>query len=93
MDVKRMAEQLSKKLDKNGLEAVYNEMNRTVIDKYFEKFTVSQIKKHSEDRIIKEVEKIFNELIDEVPFNLLQKKMTSDDFCFQVALITKFIQQ
>ena len=43
-DVMKMVDKLEKKLDKNNLKIVYQELNNTILDEYFKNFTVKQIK-------------------------------------------------
>ena len=92
-DVMKMVDDLEKKLNRSKLKSVYQELNNTIIDEYFEKFTVKEIMKKSEDELIDEISDILKQRIAEVPFSLLLKKMNDEDFCLQVAIITKFIQE
>lgn len=92
-DVNKMIERLLKKLDKSGLETVYQEMNCTAIDTYINKYTKEESQKQTEDEMIDEITSIIENLQKEAPYNLLAKKMNPDDICLQIAMITKFIQE
>ena len=92
-DVMKLVKKLDKKLTKNNLEVVYKELNHTVLDNYFKKYTVKQIKEATEDEVVEEVAEMLEKFMKEPPFSLLTTKMTEDDFCLQAALITKFIQE
>ena len=90
-DVMKMIDKLEKKLDKNNLKVVYQELNHTIIDEYFKKFTVKQIQEKTEAIVIDEISELLNKKVSEIPFSLLLKKMNNEDFCLQVAIISKFI--
>ena len=92
-DVMKMVEKLDRKLSKNNLELVYQELNSTIIEKYFNKFTKKQISKQSEDDLVDEITDMLGKHLEEPPFNLLTKKMTEEDFCLQAAIISKIIQE
>lgn len=92
-EVEEMFDKLIDKLENNNMMCVYKEMNNTALEKYFNKFSKKQIKKQSQDVIIDEVIKIVQNLAEEVPFNLLKKKMNNEDFCLQAAFISKIIQE
>lgn len=92
-DVMKMVEKLDRKLSKNNLELVYQELNSTIIEKYFDKFTKKQISKQSEDDLVDEIADMLAKHLEEPPFNLLTKKMNQDDFCLQAAIISKIIQE
>ena len=92
-DVMKMVEKLDRKLSKNNLELVYQELNSTIIEKYFDKFTKKQISKQSEDDLVDEIADMLAKHLEEPPFNLLTEKMTEEDFCLQAAIISKIIQE
>ena len=92
-DIMEMVEKLDRKLSKNNLELVYQELNSTIIEKYFDKFTKKQISKQSEDDLVDEVADMLGKYLEEPPFNLLTEKMTEEDFCLQAAIISKIIQE
>lgn len=92
-DVMKMVEKLDRKLSKNNLELVCQELNSTIIEKYFNKFTKKQISKQSEDDLVDEVTDMLEKHLKEPPFNLLKKKMTKNDFSLQVAIISILIRE
>ena len=92
-NVEKVAEKLDKKLNKYNLSEVYKEMNHTILDRYMCKFTKKESDKQTEDELIEEIRKITEEVVNEAPFNLLSDKMTEDDFCLQIAMISKFLME
>ena len=92
-NVEKVVEKLDKKLNKHNLSEVYKEMNHTILDRYMCKFTKKEADKQTEDELIEEIRKITEEVVNEVPFNLLANKMNEDDFCLQIAMISKFLME
>lgn len=92
-DVMKMIDKLEKKLDKNNLKIVYQELNHTIIDEYFKNFTVKQIQEKTEEIVIDEISELLKKKVSEIPFSLLLKKMNDEDFCLQVAILSKFIME